>query len=59
MKSDPVMDPDLEPHIQEILEEVLEERDLDPDVAFKLVDRAQSLEGDDLNEALEAVLRRA
>jgi hypothetical protein len=54
-----VSEPELEPHIEEILETVMDEHGLDVDVAYELIDRAHTLEGDELNQALEAVLRRA
>ncbi len=52
-------DPDLEPHVQEILEEVLEEKGLDPSIAYTLLERAQTLEGDELDDSIRRILRSA
>lgn len=50
---------DLEPFVRDLLQEAVDKRDLDMDVAEKLVARAKRLEGDELEDAVRTILGRA
>lgn len=49
----------LDPRVRSLLEDAVQERDLDMEVADKLFDLAQRLEGDELEETVRSVLRSA